>query len=249
MARWTEDGQLEFVGRADHQVQVRGFRVELAEVEAALAAADGVAAAAARTWDLHGGTSLAGYVVPQRPIADDAEKAAFAGSVRGAIARTLPGYMIPSPLTVLDALPKTESGKLNRPGLPRPAVTTSGQIEPTRTDTERALARVFADLLSTPEVGRSDDFFTLGGDSILSVQLASRARTAGLAVSPRMIFEHPTVGELAAALDALDDTQADIERSNGHADTRFEPMSTSGLSASDLAAVTELWSSSRDGTS
>lgn len=249
LARWTEDGQLEFVGRADHQVQVRGFRVELAEVEAALAQADGVAAAAARTWELHGGTSLAGYVVPQQSIADEAEEAAFADAVRTAIATTLPGYMMPSSLTVLDALPKTDSGKLNRPGLPRPAVSTSGQVEPPRTDTERALARVFTELLSTPEVGRSDDFFALGGDSILSVQLASRARAAGLAVSPRMIFENPTVQELAAALESTDNAEIDGEQSNGHGDTRFEPMSTSGLSAADLAAVTDLWSSSRDGTS
>jgi len=156
---------------------------------------------------------------------------------------------MPSSLTVLDALPKTDSGKLNRPGLPRPAVTTSGKIAPPRTDTERALAKVFAELLSTPEVGRSDDFFALGGDSILSVQLASRARAAGLAVSPRMIFENPTVQELAAALDSMGDAEAGGEQSNGHADTRFEPMSTSGLSPADLAAVTDLWSSSRDGTS
>ena len=246
LARWTEDGQLEFVGRSDHQVQVRGFRVELAEVEAALAAVDGVAAAAARTWEVHGGTSLAGYVVPQRPVGDDAGKAAFASHVRAAIGTTLPGYMMPSSLTVLDVLPKTESGKLNRPGLPRPAVSTGGRAEPSRTDTERALAKVFAELLSTPEVGRFDDFFALGGDSILSVQLASRARAAGLAVNPRMIFENPTVQELAAALDALGGN------GTGHidepTDARFEPMSTSGLSAEDLAVVTQLWSSSRDGT-
>ncbi|OBH74021.1 non-ribosomal peptide synthetase [Mycobacterium intracellulare] len=248
LARWTADGQLEFVGRSDHQVQVRGFRVELAEVEAALAAADGVAAAAARTWEVHGGTSLAGYVVPQRPIVDDADKAAFAGEVRAAIATTLPGYMMPSSLTVLDALPKTESGKLNRPGLPLPAVSTGGLTEPARTDTERALAKVFAELLSTPEVGRFDDFFALGGDSILSVQLASRARAVGLAVSPRMIFENPTVQQLAAALDALGDGEADAERDDRAADVRFEPMSTSGLSSTDLAAVTQLWSSSREGT-
>jgi mycobactin peptide synthetase MbtE len=248
LARWTEDGQLEFVGRSDHQVQVRGFRVELAEVEAALTAADGVAAAAARTWEVHGGTSLAGYVVPQRRITDDAEKAAFAGEVRAAIAATLPGYMLPSSLTVLDVLPKTESGKLNRPGLPRPAVSTGGQTEPARTDTERALAKVFAGLLSTSEIGRFDDFFALGGDSILSVQLASRARAAGLAVSPRMIFENPTVQQLAAALDALGHEGADIEQDEQAADTRFEPMSTSGLSPSDLAAVTQLFSSSREGT-
>lgn len=246
LARWTDDGRLEFVGRSDHQVQVRGFRVELAEVEAALSGVDGVAAAAARTWDVHGGTSLAGYVVPQRPIVDEAEKASFASEVRAAIGSTLPGYMMPSSLTVLGALPKTESGKLNRPGLPRPAVATSARIEPSRTDTERALSKVFAELLSTPEVGRFDDFFALGGDSILSVQLASRARAAGLPVSPRMIFENPTVQQLSAALDALGQNRSEpIEEPT---DTRFEPMSTSGLSAEDLAAVTRLWSPARDGT-
>jgi len=244
LARWAEDGQLEFAGRADHQVQVRGFRVELAEVEAALGAADGVAAAAARTWEVHDGTSLAGYVVPQQLITDDSAKAAFAASVRAAVSTRLPGYMVPSSLTVLDTLPKTESGKLNRPGLPRPAVSTSGQTEPTRTDTERALAAVFADLLSTPDVGRFDDFFALGGDSILSVQLAARARAAGLAVNPRMVFENPTVEQLAAAIDEL----VTLDPAVDSTETRFEPMSASGLSADDLAAVTLLWSQSRDGT-
>ncbi|MEZ0350501.1 amino acid adenylation domain-containing protein [Mycobacterium sp. pR1184] len=249
LARWTEDGQLEFVGRADHQVHVRGFRVELAEVESALAAVDGVAAAAARTWEVRGGLSLAGYVVPQRPIVDDAEKTAFAAAVRAGIAMTLPGYMMPSSLTVLDAMPKTDSGKLNRPGLPKPAVSTGGQIEPSRTDTERALATVFAELLATGEVGRNDDFFTLGGDSILSVQLSSRARAAGLAVSPRMVFEHPTVAQLAAAVDAAGEGEADAGQAHAPADARFEPMAASGLSADDLAAVSQLWASSRDGTS
>ncbi|HEY9303688.1 MAG TPA: non-ribosomal peptide synthetase, partial [Mycobacterium sp.] len=238
LARWTEDGQLEFIGRADHQVKVRGFRVELAEVEAALTAAPGVGAAAARTWEVQGTSTLAGYVVPQQPITDEAQKAAFAGSVRSAVAATLPGYMVPSSLTVLNAMPKTDSGKLNRPGLPRPAVSTSGQTEPPRTETERALATVFADLLSTAEVGRDDDFFTLGGDSILSVQLAARARAAGFAINPRMVFENPTVQQLAAAL---------VQQDSLPADTSFEPMSTSGLSEADLTAVTQLWSTSRDG--
>jgi mycobactin peptide synthetase MbtE len=246
LARWTEDGQLEFAGRADHQVQVRGFRVELAEVEAALVAADGVAAAAARTWEVHDGTSLAVYVVPQQPITGEADKAAFAAAVRTAIRGMLPGYMVPSSLTVLDALPKTESGKLNRPGLPRPAVSTSGHAEPARTDTERTLATVFAELLAIADVGRFDDFFALGGDSILSVQMASRARAAGLPVNPRMVFENPTVHQLAAAVDALADTAHEDDVQAGQ--TRFEPMSTSGLSVTDLAAVTQMWSSSRDAT-
>jgi mycobactin peptide synthetase MbtE len=155
--------------------------------------------------------------------------------------------MVPSSLTVLDALPKTDSGKLNRPGLPPPTVSTSGETEPPRTDTERALAAVFAELLSTPKVGRFDDFFTLGGDSILSVQLAARARAAGLAVNPRMVFENPTVQQLAAALDALDEDDALIERALEPTDASFEPMSTSGLSPADLAAVTRLWATSRDG--
>jgi mycobactin peptide synthetase MbtE len=148
-------------------------------------------------------------------------------------------------------MPKTESGKLNRPGLPRPAVSTSGHTEPSRTDTERALATVFAELLSTRDVGRFDDFFALGGDSILSVQLASRARAVGLPVNPRMIFENPTPAQLAAAVDALEASADGASPDNGDdaSETRFEPMTTSGLSDTDLAAVTQLWSKSRDGTS
>ncbi|TDH51138.1 amino acid adenylation domain-containing protein [Mycobacterium eburneum] len=232
-ARWTEDGRLEFVGRTDHQVKVRGFRVELGEVEAALKAVDQVAAAAARTWELRGTTTLAGYVVPAAPLPDAAATAEFAATVRAAAAAALPGYMMPSSITVLDAMPVTESGKLNRPGLPQPAAATTGQTEPPRGETERALAAVFTDLLGVADVGRFDDFFALGGDSISSVQLAARARDAGLAVTPRMVFEHPTVQQLAAALEAADGAE---ER-----DVRHEPMSTSGLSADDLAALQASW--------
>jgi len=140
--------------------------------------------------------------------------------------------MVPSSLTVLDAMPKTESGKLNRPGLPRPAGQHQRHTEPSRTDTERALATVFSDLLSTPTSGDSDDFFALGGDSILSVQLASRARAVGLPVNPRMIFENPTPAQLAAAVDALEASGDGASPDNGDdaSETRFEPMTTSGLS-------------------
>lgn len=235
-ARWTEDGRLEFVGRIDHQVKVRGFRVELGEVDAALKAVDGVAVAASRTWEVQGSTTLAGYVVPHEQCTDDAARAAFAAAVRGEVASVLPGYMVPSSITVLDEMPKTESGKLNRPGLPPPAASTTGRSEPPQTGTERALAALFTELLSTPEVGRFDDFFALGGDSILSVRLAARAREAGLPVSPRMVFEHPTVQSLAAAVDV-----AGPQANGAEIDTRHAPMSTSGLSAEDLAAVTQSW--------
>lgn len=232
--RWTQDGRLEFVGRADHQVKVRGFRVELAEVEAALKAADGVAVAAARTWDGPGGTSLAGYVVPREPVND---LAAFAAAVRASVAAVLAGYMTPSTISVLDAMPATESGKLNRPGLPRPQAHTTGHREPARTGTERAVAAVIGELLEIAEIGRDDDFFALGGDSIRSVQLAARMRAAGLAVDPRMIFENPSVAALAGAIDHRPQRAG----SDGAGDTHHQPMSVSGLSAGELAALTSSW--------
>ncbi len=236
-ARWTVDGVLEFVGRTDHQVKVRGFRVELAEVEAALRGAPGVAMAAARTWEQRGVTTLAGYLVPAAPVADAAE---FIASVRAAVAATLPGYMVPSSLTVLDAMPLTDSRKLNRPALPQPAVATRGESDPPVTATEQTLVGICAELLGVAAIGRSDGFFELGGDSILSVQLAARARAAGLDVDPRMIFEHPTFAELAAAVDAAAATGGIPEA----ADTAFEPMSVSGLSSDALADLTAAWGDS-----
>ncbi len=154
-ARWTEHGRLEFVGRTDHQVKVRGFRVELGEVDEALKAADGVASAAARAWEVQGSTTLAGYVVPQQPLPEEAERSAFATRVRAEVAQVLPGYMMPSSITVLDTMPKTESGKLNRPALPPPEVSTTGHSEPPSTDIERALAAVFVDVL--PSAGSPRD--------------------------------------------------------------------------------------------
>jgi mycobactin peptide synthetase MbtE len=240
-ARWTDQGVLEFVGRTDHQVKVRGFRVELGEVEAALRAVPGVAVAAARTWDLHNVTTLAGYVVPDAPVADEAQ---FLRRVRAIISERLPGYMVPSSLTLLDAMPKTESGKLNRPGLPQPAVATRGVTDPPVTETERTLAAILEDLLGATTIGRGDGFFELGGDSILSVQLAARVLAAGKVATPRMIFENPTLAELAAAVDAATERQHD----GRNADTRHEPMSVSGLSGEDLAGVKASWRKTRGGT-
>lgn len=237
-ARWSTDGVLEFVGRTDHQVKVRGFRVELAEVEAALRAAPGVATAAARTWEQRGATTLAGYLVPAEPVADAAP---FVASVRAALAAELPGYMVPSSLTVLEAMPLTDSGKLNRPALPQPAVATRGEADPPVTATEKTLVGICAELLGVERIGRSDGFFELGGDSILSVQLAARARAAGLDVDPRMIFEHPTFAGLAAAADRLAAAGGGTDTA---ADTAFAPMSVSGLSSDALADLTASWGDS-----
>ena len=125
---------------------------------------------------------------------------------------------------------------------PRRSAAPAGEAEPPRTDTERALAALLAEVVNVPEVNRTDDFFELGGDSILAVQLAARARDAGLAVTARMVFEHPTIHELAAVVDeAGAGTDTD--------DTRHAPMEASGLSPDELAAVTSMWSQSHEGAS
>ncbi|WP_235852754.1 phosphopantetheine-binding protein, partial [Mycobacterium interjectum] len=110
-----------------------------------------------------------------------------------------------------------------------------GPAEPPATATERALAAILTDVLDTEQVGRHDEFFNLGGDSILAVRLAARARDAGLPLTPRMVFEHPVLHELAAALDAKPGAET------GSHDTHHAPMSTSGLSADELAALTSSW--------
>jgi mycobactin peptide synthetase MbtE len=148
--------------------------------------------------------------------------------------------MTPGTNTVHDMMPSTESGKLNRPARPRPEVHTTGASEPARTDTERAVATAMEQLLGVTEIGRDDDFFALGGDSILSVQLAARMRAAGLTVEPRTIFSHPTVATLAAAID-----EGHADQGDSRTDTRHEPMSVSGLSAGDLAGLKSSWVKAR----
>jgi mycobactin peptide synthetase MbtE len=129
-------------------------------------------------------------------------------------------------------------GRIDATSAPKPADGTTS--EPPRTDTEQALAAMLAEVLGVDEIGRHDDFFELGGDSILAVQLAARARDAGLALTARMVFEHPAIHELAAAVDDADDAPEG-------GDTHHEPMTASGLSADELAALTSLWTASHDG--
>ncbi|MEU5402358.1 amino acid adenylation domain-containing protein [Streptomyces sp. NPDC005963] len=235
-AMWSADGRLVFGGRTDHQVKLRGIRVELGEIETALRAVPEVAAAAARTHEVHGSTTLAGYITLVDPTAD---RDAVVASVRERLAQELPSYLHPAVITVLDAMPLTGSGKLNRPALPEPQVRTEGAHEPLRSETERTVAALFEDVLDAKEVGRSDGFFALGGDSIISVQLASRARSRGLPLTAQMVFEHPTVGELAAACD-----RATADAARADARPADEPVSTtdaSGLDKDTLAALLGSW--------
>ncbi|MDT0478053.1 amino acid adenylation domain-containing protein, partial [Streptomyces sp. DSM 41014] len=192
LVRWRGDGQLEYIGRADDQVKIRGFRIELGEIETALSTHTGVAQAAAivRT-DQPGEKRLVGYVVPAENNTLDAT------DIRRGLSGTLPEYMVPSAVVVLDHLPLTSNGKLDRKALPAPDFTSSADSRTPRTPREELLCHLFADVLGLPHVGIDDSFFDLGGDSIVSIQLVSRAREAGLVITPREIFQRQTVAELA----------------------------------------------------
>ncbi|UPW03322.1 amino acid adenylation domain-containing protein [Rhodococcus pyridinivorans] len=194
VVRWTDDGTLGYVGRDDDQVKIRGFRVEPGEIETALTAHPAVrnAVVVAHT-DHRGTTRLVGYIVGDGP--DTAE-------VRAALADRLPDYMVPAVLVALPVLPITANGKVDRTALPEPDFSSlAGAGEP-RTETERTLCATVADVLGLDRVGVHDDFFTLGGDSIVSIQLVSRLRAAGLRVTARQVFELRTAAALAAACEA-----------------------------------------------
>ncbi|MCO6701889.1 amino acid adenylation domain-containing protein [Streptomyces sp. CHA1] len=204
-ARTRPDGSLEFLGRADDQVKVRGFRVELGEMEGALAALPGVRQAAVSLRQEAGRTLLTGHVVLAAEAAGTT-----GGDLRRALLARVPDYLVPARFAVTDALPLTPSGKVDRRALAASAAGTAGEerVAP-RTATEKLIASVWARTLEVDEVGVDDDFFELGGDSVLSIRITSRLRAAlDRDLSPRALFDHPTVALLAAALTGPDSAPA-----------------------------------------
>lgn len=199
--RYLADGAIEFLGRIDQQVKIRGHRVEPAEIEVVLSRHPALkqVVIAARD-DLGAATELVAYVAFNSPEPPPLEALrAFAGE-------HLPDYMIPSRWVALPALPLLANGKIDRKGLPRPAddqLRSSGEYAPPRSAPEAAVVRIWADVLGRKQVGIHDDFFALGGHSLLAMRILSRVRQElDVAVPLRALFEHPTVAELAAELDA-----------------------------------------------
>jgi acyl carrier protein len=194
LVRWSPAGELVFAGRADEQVKIRGFRVEPGEVESVLASHPGVgqAAVVARE-DQPGVRRLVAYVVPA------GGQAADTAALREFAAGRLPDYMVPAAVVALGALPLSVNGKLDRRALPAPEFAGSGHSRAPRTAREELLCGLFAEVLGAERVGVDDSFFDLGGDSIVSIQLVSRAREAGLVLTPRDVFAAKTVAALAQA--------------------------------------------------
>jgi amino acid adenylation domain-containing protein/non-ribosomal peptide synthase protein (TIGR01720 family) len=198
LVSWRADGMLEFVGRADDQVKLRGFRVELGEVSSVLGRIGGVSqvAVVARE-DRPGDKRLVGYVVPADWTQADPQ------ALRAAAAEALPDYMVPSAFVLLEDLPLTANGKLDRRALPAPDYASlAGQAAP-RTPREEILAAIFADVLGIERAGIHDSFFDLGGDSLLVTRLASRVRSVmGMELPIRAVFDDPTVAGIAERLTA-----------------------------------------------
>ncbi|MGH3822977.1 MAG: amino acid adenylation domain-containing protein, partial [Pseudonocardiaceae bacterium] len=195
LVRWTPDGELEYQGRADEQVKIRGFRIELGEIESVLRSHPGIHEAVVVAREDQSGTKrLVGYV------ARASESAPSAAELRTHLAAALPDYMVPAVFVTLDELPLSANGKLDRKALPAPdqAAQPVAEYVAPRTTTEQTLAQIWADVLGAERVGIHDNFFELGGDSILSIQVVSRARRAGVLVTTKDIFFHQTVAELAA---------------------------------------------------
>ncbi|MEU1085679.1 amino acid adenylation domain-containing protein [Streptomyces sp. NPDC005892] len=195
VVRWTEDGEIEFVGRADGQVKIRGFRIEPGEIESALTTDPSVAQAAVLVReDRPGEKRLVGYAVPAAGLALDAE------AVLARLADSLPDYMVPHALVVLDALPFNINGKVDRKALPAPHHAAATGRAP-RTEQERILCALVAEVLDVPEVFADSDFFDLGGHSLLATRLANRIRgRLGADLTVRDVFAERTAARLAARL-------------------------------------------------
>ena len=191
-ARWREDGRLDFLGRIDQQVKVRGFRIELGEIESVLAEQPGVREAAVIVREEAGHPRLAAYAAGDG--LDQAE-------LRKGMAARLPDYMVPAQVVVLPTLPKTPNGKLDRRALPAPEALAikeaAGEYAAPTGEVEEILTRIWAEVLRLEKVGIHDDFFAAGGDSILSIRVIARAAQEGVRITPRQMFEHHTIAELA----------------------------------------------------
>ncbi|WP_418515014.1 amino acid adenylation domain-containing protein [Delftia sp. PS-11] len=192
LVRWTVQGELEYLGRADQQVKIRGFRIELGEVQSQLLAQPEVREAVVLAREGAGGARLVAYA--------SLNEAADEGRLKDRLGQVLPDYMVPSAIVVLEALPLTANGKVDRKALPEPEMVSAQQYEAPQGELEETLAGIWAEVLGVQRVGRQDNFFELGGHSLLALGLLERVRAQGLRVQVRTLFQHPRLAEFAQAV-------------------------------------------------
>ena len=220
LARYRADGTIDYLGRIDHQVKIRGFRIELGEIEAALARAAGVrdAIVLARE-DGSRGKRLVAYVTAGEATALDVAE------LRAAAQRALPDYMVPSAIVVLDQLPLTANGKIDRKALPAPnmAAASADRYVAPRNAREETLCRIWAEVLGLDRVGVEDNFFELGGHSLSVIQLASRTlQVMGAAIPIELVFKDATVASAAAFFDLLFEQETEKSRGDPQSASEFE---------------------------
>ncbi|MGH8374247.1 MAG: condensation domain-containing protein, partial [Pseudomonas sp.] len=198
LVRQRGDGLVEYLGRIDHQVKIRGFRIELGEIETRLLEHESVREAVVLALDAPSGKQLVGYLVTDIAEQDEAQQTALRESLKAYLQVQLPDYMVPTHLILLTGMPLTANGKLDRRALPAPDPELNRQqyVAPSN-ELEVTLAQIWCEVLNVEQVGLNDNFFELGGDSILSIQVVSRARQQGIHFSPRDLFQHQTVQSLA----------------------------------------------------
>jgi acyl carrier protein len=229
LARWSADGALEYLGRIDHQVKVRGFRIELGEIESQLVAQAGVREAVMTAQDGPGGTRLVAYVTVSENRPDfEAEVAARITSdtkldtqvLRTELGKTLPDYMVPSIIVLLAALPLSPNGKVDRKALPSPDIEASAEYTAPQGEAEQVLAAIWQDVLKIERIGRHDDFFAIGGHSLMAIRIVSRLKLDHQIDLPvHQLFSCPTIAQLAtqvsvstgASASTFDDLEAFLD--------------------------------------
>ncbi|TBU87892.1 non-ribosomal peptide synthase/polyketide synthase [Phytopseudomonas dryadis] len=229
LCRFDDDGRIEYVGRIDHQVKVRGFRIELGEIEARLLVHDRVREGVVLAVDGHSGQQLVAYVVPSDTGLSLQEQDDLGEYLQNALKARLPDYMVPAQWLFLEQLPLTPNGKLDRKALPAADASNAQRdyVAPS-TALEQQLAEVWQDILKIERVGVTDNFFALGGDSIISIQLVSRARQQGIRFTPKDLFQQQTVQKLAGVV-SLDDTPAFADASAEYPLARLEQAQLDAL--------------------
>ncbi|MCS6287704.1 MAG: amino acid adenylation domain-containing protein [Nitrospira sp.] len=245
-ARYGTDGTIEFLGRVDNQVKLRGFRVELGEIDASLRRESGVmdAVTVVRTAD-DGAQQVVSYVTGPSTL--------DVAAIRAALARQLPDYMMPHTIVALESFPLTANGKLDRAALPNPTQQAAGaalSYAAPRTAIESALATIWGEVLHVEEVGVHDNFFDLGGDSILCLKIVGKAHRAGVKLTPKLVFQHQTVAAIAALLEEPAPVQSGQESTQETVPAapfslaRLEPGRLQSLLATYEGAIEDLYPAS-----